>query len=229
MPRVCTICAHLDRAAIDRALVAGEASFRNIAEQFGVSVGALDRHKKAHLSPALVQAKAAQELRDAVDVMAELERCFTRMNLLFDACDRWLRDPEDPTRYDLGPRAEEVDITYTERAISARGIVKTVRRKKKLSELLADVEAEGVGRQVVLVETKHADPRELVVKTANRLQGQIELLARLLGELQDGDTVNILVSPVWVQVRSVIIAALREHPEARQAVAAALATLEAAA
>ena len=44
--------------------------------------------------------------------MAELRRCFERVNLLFDACDRWLRDADDPSRYDIGPRAAEVLVTY---------------------------------------------------------------------------------------------------------------------
>jgi hypothetical protein len=56
----------------------------------------------------------------------------------------------------------------------------------------------------------------------------LELLARLRGELneQQGATVNILVAPEWVNVRTALLAALEPFEEARVAVAAALLALE---
>jgi hypothetical protein len=219
MPRSCTICVHPERAAIDKALVGGE-PFRHIAARFDTSTAALQRHKAEHLPATLVQAKAAQETSDAVDVMAELQRCFARVNLLFDACDRWLRDADDPTRYDVGPRATELDVTYDEIVLDRNGTPRTVRRKRKLAELLETVETET--RTITLVETKYADPRELVLKVAAKLQGQLELLSKLVGQLSDGDTINIVVSPEWVEIRTVILAALRPYPDAAHAVASRL-------
>lgn len=213
MPRTCTACTHPKHVEIDKALVA-ETSLRNIAERFSLSVAAINRHKKSHLPDALVQARVVQEEADAIDVMAELRRCFERVNLLFDACDRWLRDADDPTRYDIGPRAEEVDVTYDERIEDRNGQPRTVRRKKSLAELLDMIAGER--RTVTMVETKHADPRELVLKTANRLQGQTELFAKLIGELSDGNTINITVSPEWAELRSIITGVLQAHPEALQ-------------
>jgi hypothetical protein len=59
-------------------------------------------------------------------------------------------------------------------------------------------------------------------------RGCIELLAKLLGELQDGSTTNILVSsPEWQRVQVVIAEALRPYPEARAAVTERLLALEA--
>ena len=146
-------------------------AYRSIAKQFGASESAVYRHLQDHLPKALVQAQAAEEVAQADRVMEELQRCFQRVNLLFDACDRWLRDPEDLSRYDIGPRAEDVSIIYME--TDADG--KERRVKAQLSTLLAKIEGAGYG--IVLVESKYADPRELVLKTANRLQGQTELLA----------------------------------------------------
>ena len=102
MPRVCTVCTHPDRPAIDMALV-NHRPYRNIAAQFRLSPSALVRHHDEHLPATLAKAHAADETAAALDVMAELRRCFERVNLLFDACDRWLRDADDPARYDLGP------------------------------------------------------------------------------------------------------------------------------
>jgi hypothetical protein len=153
--------------------------------------------------------------------MGQLEQALQRVNLLFDACDRWLRDAEDPSRYDVGPRAEEVSVVYVEAGYDGR----PVRRKAPLSELLARVE--GLDLTVRLVEVKHSDPRDLLLKTAGRLQGHLELLAKLVGELQpDGVTVNLLVSPEWQRTRAALLTALAAHPAARQAVAAALGEVE---
>ena len=58
MPRVCTVCQHPDRCAIDEALVRGQ-SLRNIAKRCGTSVTALFRHKD-HIPTALAVSKAAQ-------------------------------------------------------------------------------------------------------------------------------------------------------------------------
>jgi hypothetical protein len=64
MPRTCTICQHPQRAAIDKALVAGE-PLRNIAEHFGTSTTALHRHKEDHLRDLLAQAKQRQAAYEA--------------------------------------------------------------------------------------------------------------------------------------------------------------------
>jgi hypothetical protein len=54
-------------------------------------------------------------------------------------------------------------------------------------------------------------------------RGNLELLAKLLGELDERPQVNVLISPT---VQTAIIAALEPHPEARLAVASALKGLE---
>ena len=223
MPRVCTVCVHEERAAIDRALVGGTAC-REVAALYRVSADAVERHAAKHLPKMLVEARHAADEAHALDVMEELGRCFQRVTLLFDACDRWLRDADDPTRYDIGPRAGDILVTYEEPGPKG----KPVRRKEALDRLLARVEAAGEGLTVDRWESKHADPRELVLKTAQQLTGQTQLLAKLLGQLDERPQVNVLMAPEWLQVRAALLMALAPHPEARRAVAAALVTLEGA-
>jgi len=240
MPRACTICVHAEKEAIDKSLVAGSV-LSGIAARYGVSQDALRRHKDAHLPVALAraereqrQAHAAQlvdqageqderEQAHALDVMEELQRCFQRVTLLFDACDRYLRDPDDPTRYDVGPRSEDVMVTYTEPGEDG----KPVRRKARLSTLLARVE-QGSAFVVDRTETKVADPRELVLKAAAQLTTQVQLLAKLLGQLDERPQVNVLMAPEWLQVRAALLTALAPYADARMAVAAALTSLDAA-
>jgi len=55
------------------------------------------------------------------------------------------------------------------------------------------------------------------------VRSNLELLARLIGLLRpEGPTVNILVNPQWVEIRSAIVGVLEGHPEARAAVVEAL-------
>lgn len=53
-------------------------------------------------------------------------------------------------------------------------------------------------------------------------RGNLELLAKLLGELDERPVVNLHVSAEWVELRAVLVGALAPYPEARGAVMRAL-------
>ena len=74
----------------------------------------------------------------------------------------------------------------------------------------------------ILEDARDTHQSALALKAVDRVQKQIELQAKLLGELQDGQTVNVLVAPEWLSLRSAILLALASHPEASQAVVEAL-------
>lgn len=219
MPRVCTVCAHPEREAIESQIV-NQIGYRDIARRYRVSKDALARHRADHLPETLLRAQEAEETAEAVNVLAELRRASERLTLLFNACDAWLRDAEDPTRYDIGPRADEVTVTYLEPTDDGR----KVRKKAKLSALLSRIEGH---YEVLWGETKYADPRELVLKTYDRIEGQLELVAKLIGQLDERPQINVLVSPEWLRVRGALTSALEGYPEARTALAGALLTIEA--
>lgn len=225
MPRPCSICQHADRASIEAAVVAGQ-SAAAIAAKHRVSDDAVSRHSAAHLPATLVRAAQAvaavqiEQQADALDLMAELRRCFTRVNLVADACDRWLRDPDDPTRYDVGPRAGDVLVIY----LATDDAGKPHQRKAPLDTLLAKL-GDG-GLQPVGYEVKHADPRELMLKSVAQLRPSVELLAKLVGELDERAVVNVVLSPEWQAVRGALLEALQPYPEARLAVAARLVALD---
>ena len=71
MSRKCTICHHDEREAIDKALVAGE-KYRNIAEQFHVSLAPLVRHRDDHIPAALVKAKNAADAAHADSLLVQV-------------------------------------------------------------------------------------------------------------------------------------------------------------
>ncbi len=154
MPRKCTICTHAKRAEINRALVAGE-KYRNIAEQFRVTLAPLVRHRDDHIPAALVKAKEAAEVAQAD-------------NLLAQVCD--LRD----------------------RAV------------------------------VILDKAEAADDLRSAIAAIREARGCVELLGKLAGQLKDAPTLNLFVTAEWKTVQVAILQALLPHPDARQAVVAAL-------
>jgi hypothetical protein len=78
----------------------------------------------------------------------------------------------------------------------------------------------------ILAEACRANDPHTALKAIDRIQRQIELQAKLLGELDERPVVNVLVSAEWLQVRSVLLSALAPYPEARVAVAERLRGLE---
>ncbi|MCZ6508510.1 MAG: hypothetical protein O7A04_10770 [Acidobacteria bacterium] len=68
-----------------------------------------------------------------------------------------------------------------------------------------------------------------LLRAVDRIHRQIELQARLLGDLQDQQTVNVAVvmDPQWLAIRSTLLRTLSPHPEARTAVVSALREIEA--
>lgn len=208
MAAKCSICSHGERTAIDRALVAGE-PYRHIAARTGTSVTSLRRHKESHLAEVVERAVKLREVaierqvvtqeeqKDtaALDVDAELRNVFTRLNKMLNACDAWLTDAEDAAVYDLNPRAHEVKVTYeVEDGETPQGRPIRKRRKATLAELIERIETGIPTASVLLVETKSADPRKLIVETANALRPSVELLAKLVGRLDESPKINLYVS-----------------------------------
>jgi hypothetical protein len=62
----------------------------------------------------------------------------------------------------------------------------------------------------------------VALSAISQARGNMELLAKLLGELDDRAQVNVLISPEWLKLRAVIVTALESHPDALRAVVSAL-------
>ena len=74
----------------------------------------------------------------------------------------------------------------------------------------------------ILKEARAEGNGELALKAVDRIQRQLELQAKLLGELQQEGTVNVIVSPEWLSIRAVILSAVTPYPEAAKAITRAL-------
>jgi hypothetical protein len=221
MTRTCTVCAHQDRHTIDKALVAVSDPYRDIARRYGLSKDALVRHKADHLLADLLAAWEAERAQNGQDLVGELRGWMGYITKLLDACDRWLTDPDDATRYDLGPRAHELMVHYEELEATPKGAL-VARRKARLSDLLPRVTEGREGLTITLIEHKAADPRKLIIDATARLEGHLRILAELVGKLQTQGTTNIAVAPEWLALRLRIVDALRPFPEAGLALAEVL-------
>jgi hypothetical protein len=237
MARPCSVCTHPALHQIDHALVTG-VSFRTIAAQHHVSVAALQRHKTAHIGQALAESapmppvpiRQSQPIRDvapmasiepaqpgSLDLFAQMELCVGRVRLLMDACDAWLRDPEDGSRYTVEPRASEIRVVYDDYGDCLDNEGRRPRRKRAtLGHLLRHVEESSGGMvRPVSGETKYADPRELVIKTAGAIRDQLQLLVTVQERLYS-------VQQLERFERATLDAIATVSPETRDAIVKAL-------
>jgi hypothetical protein len=74
----------------------------------------------------------------------------------------------------------------------------------------------------VLTKARSSGNDGTLLRAVDRIHRQIELQARLLGELQEGQAVNVVILPEWHRIRELLVEAVGPHPEAREAVVKAL-------
>ena len=83
-------------------------------------------------------------------------------------------------------------------------------------------------RRVLAILDKAEEAGELrtALSAIREARGNLELLAKLLGELDERPVTNVLVSAEWVMVRTAMMEALGPYLQARIAVAERLSALE---
>jgi hypothetical protein len=74
----------------------------------------------------------------------------------------------------------------------------------------------------ILDKAEEAGELRTALSAIKEARGNLELLAKLLGELDERPVVNLNISPEWLELRAVIVGALEPHPEALSAVVGAL-------
>lgn len=186
-----------------------------IAAKYGISRQAVcQRVKKIQLTTTALATVAPVESRQYVahqlDAMEELVASLSRVKLLMDACDAWLRDAQDRSRYDIGARSSEVVVTYWD--VDYNGDEPRPKKcKASLAELLArvdgsDVKARKADRKyfdVDRAETKISDPRELILKTAQEVRQTIGAAADLARMLADARAMEALRESILTEIAKV--------------------------
>lgn len=89
-------------------------------------------------------------------------------------------------------------------------------------DLLAQIRNLHTRTLAVLGQAESTGDARTVLLAVREARTNLELLARLLGDLREAQTVNLLVQPEWYRVRSILIEALLPYPDARAAVSRVL-------
>jgi hypothetical protein len=101
----------------------------------------------------------------------------------------------------------------------------------KASEAMEIAEADHLLDQVrdlqertlnILGKAEGDDDLRTALAAISQARGNLELLGKLAGELQQEGTVNIYMNPQWIELRAVIVNALAPHPEAKRSVLRAI-------
>jgi hypothetical protein len=74
----------------------------------------------------------------------------------------------------------------------------------------------------ILERAEEAGDLRTALAAISQARGNLELLGKLAGELDERPVVNLNVSPQWLELRAVIVGALEPHPSAHTAVLRAL-------
>lgn len=79
--------------------------------------------------------------------------------------------------------------------------------------------------EALLTESRADNDRRNAIMAVRECARTIELLGKLKGEISADTTVNVMLAPALMQLQTVVLVALAPFPDARHAVAAALANL----
>jgi len=102
--------------------------------------------------------------------------------------------------------------------LKAREVEETARA----DDLLEQVRNLQTHALVILERAEKAGDLRTALAAISQARGNLELLGKLAGELDERPVVNLNASPEWLEVRAVIVGALERHPAAQRAVLGAL-------
>jgi hypothetical protein len=74
----------------------------------------------------------------------------------------------------------------------------------------------------ILERAEKAGDLRTALAAISQARGNLELLGKLAGELDERPVLNLNISPEWLELRAVIVGALEPHPAAHTAVLRAL-------
>lgn len=202
---VVDVATHPRRAEIEAAILEGR-TLSDVSRAFGLRRVDVDRYVHGQLQLALRDSEIRARLDSVEGLRGRLASHLTRIEKLYDACDEYLTDPDNPGKYYLGPRANEVRVVYYTKGPKGERIKQTA----MLDEMLA---LAGEGVEVGDVRFEGVNPRRLVIETANTATRQLEVLAKLIDGAAKMETgAPVTTSEAWVQVQQVIVNIVKDDP-----------------
>ena len=200
---------HPRRRDIERSIVDGM-PYGEIAKNFGgLTSSSVRRYAKDRMPEIMAVAKLEQ-----VDgILERIEDCIVKIDHFFDSVTNWLSDPDDHGRPNFEPRASEMTVTAE---ILEDGMEKPSRKRMTMQELVDYVEDRSEDRKVKVLNASLAiqDPRVTMLKTADVLTRQLELLAKVKGQIVENRTTVLNVTADVSEIADIARKALEPYPEA---------------
>jgi len=181
VPPRCSICKLTNVKQIDSRIKRGE-SLRYIAlqelndERRFMSV---QRHTENCLQLKVSALIEQRKIEAAIDFEKELADAFFSVKKQVLALERWLSDPDDPERFSLEPRADDLLVIYQDNNdLTQQGDAKV--KKATLKQLLLDI-AEKKPWDFVQVVNQQYDNRKLYLETMKTLGDKMDRYAKIHG------------------------------------------------
>jgi hypothetical protein len=152
--------------------------------------------------PAALAKVEKRSIKDREGLLQRIEWNMGFVEKMRRSCDRYLQDPHNAELYDLGPRAEDVEVIYMEED----GEGKQTKKKALLSELLAEVP------NLFAVKFTMTDPRELILKSARAMNETLMLLGRAMELLKAEGESQTNIQFNLVEIMPVVYHVLELHP-----------------
>ena len=214
MATVYRVDTHPKKNAIIRDLI-NQVPYQTIVDNYGLSYGSVQRYASKQLRMHAAKALAKNQY-DGVALLSRIEDTIVYVQKMYDACNDWLEDPDDHSKYNLDPRAYEHQVIYN-KIIPGDDKDIRIRKKDSLQELLDRAIKDD--EEVIKVESKVADPRNIVLQTATTLNKQLETLAKIVGVVQEVTNVDVNISfnkQIVSNVIKIIETEVADNPELMQ-------------
>ena len=207
---VSTIDHHPQLKSILKAKAMGDSN-RKIARDFGLGRAAVDRYMRT--VPAQATRVAEEAFREGGQAMSEivLESMHVIRKVVAEL-DTRLTDPNDHSRYWLGPNSDEVEILYTE--YDSKGNPK--QKRAPLQELI-----ENLGVQCTDFRWKREDPRKLLMGAADLMGKQAERFEKIAGDINESHRRETQALE-FDALMGEIVQILEKFPEAHKEVVSAI-------
>ena len=206
-------------------MIASGATYTAIARKLGCSVSSAQGYIFRNLMPLVCRDLTKREEEGARKILARVERIAGRCEKMSDALDLWLTDPDNPERYTMDPRTDELKCICTLQGTDSNGKPISRTATIPLNELMSQLEfTEYRGLSVIPEHLvwKNTDPRKLMLDTARALKELLELLAKITGELKESVDVHVDVRTQLSSIVQVINAELEDEPDKKQRIVEAI-------
>src|SRR5215212_9661675 len=124
------------------------------------------------------------------------------------------------TQYGVGEKAVRHHIREHLPALLV--LARDAERASRADSLLDRIEALQSRTLAILEATEETQEHRVALAAIREARGNLELIGEVTKELDRTPTLNLHLNPEWIELRTVIVAALDPHPDARESVLRAI-------